>query len=83
LAEAQKEAGNIIKNAEDKIISMIDEHEITKGAHGKAEEVIVNAQNNAKEIRLGTLQYADQVLEALENRINKLLEEIIRRQKRT
>jgi len=30
LLEAQKEANNIIKDAENKIASLIDEHEITK-----------------------------------------------------
>ena len=30
LAEAQKEADDVVKEAENRIISMIDEHEITK-----------------------------------------------------
>ena len=33
LVEAQKEADDIVKEAENRIISMIDEHEITKKAY--------------------------------------------------
>ena len=33
LAEAQKEADGIVKEAENRIISMIDEHEITRKAY--------------------------------------------------
>ena len=55
LADAQKQADLIIKNAEQKIISMIDEHEITKRATEQANEIVMKAQKNARDIRLGTL----------------------------
>lgn len=44
LLEAQKEANNIIKDAENKIASLIDEHEITKKAYEQSNEIISNAQ---------------------------------------
>ena len=62
LLEAQKEATTIIKSAEDKIISMINENEITKKANEAAEEIIKNANNRAKEIRNATKQYIDDAL---------------------
>ena len=74
LLEAQKEANNLIKNTEEKIISMIDEHEISQKAYEQANEIISNAQNNAREIRLGTKEYADEVLENLENVIIRSLD---------
>ena len=40
LVEAQNEADEIIKEAENRIISMIDEHEITKKAYEKKVEII-------------------------------------------
>jgi len=46
--EAQKEANNIIKDAENKIASLIDEHEITKKAYEQSNEIISNAQKNAR-----------------------------------
>lgn len=62
LLEAQKEATTIIKSAEDKIISMINENEITKKANEAAEEIIKNANNRAREIRNATKQYIDDAL---------------------
>lgn len=62
LLEAQKEANNIIKDAESQIAALVDEHEITKKAYEQANEIITTAQKNAKEIRLGTREYADGVL---------------------
>lgn len=62
LLEAQKEATSIIKSAEDKIISMINENEITKKANEAAEEIVRNANNRAKEIRNATKQYIDDAL---------------------
>lgn len=76
LMEAQKEASAIIKNAEEQIVVMIDEHEITKKAYEQAKEIISAAQNNARELRLGTKQYADDVMASLEERLEKVLETI-------
>lgn len=76
LLEAQKEANGIVKGAEGKIISLIDEHEITKKAYEQANEIISNAQKNAREIRLGTKEYADEILERLESIIQQTMEVI-------
>ena len=40
LVEAQKEADGIVKEAENRIISMIDEHEITRKAYEQKKEII-------------------------------------------
>ena len=66
LLDAQKEANNIIKDAENKIASLVDEHEITKQAYEQANEIVASAQKNAREIRLGTREYADNVLNKVE-----------------
>lgn len=66
LLDAQKEANNIIKDAENKIASLVDEHEITKQAYEQATEIVASAQKNAREIRLGTREYADNVLNKVE-----------------
>lgn len=73
LLEAQKEANNIIKDAENQIASLVDEHEITKKAYDQSNEIISNAQKNAREIRLGTREYADSVL----NKVEEILEETL------
>lgn len=76
LLEAQKEANNIIKDAEGKIMSLVDEHEITKKAYEQANEIIANAQKNAREIRLGTREYADSILNKVEDILKETIEVI-------
>ena len=76
LLEAQKESSSMIKNAEEQIISMIDEHEITKKAYEQANEIITNAQNNARELRLGAMQYANDVMSKLEGGVVGVLDTI-------
>ena len=76
LADAQKQADIIIKNAEQKIISMIDEHEVTKRANEHANEIIVEAQKNAREIRLGTLEYSDSMLSKLDEQLKVMSDAI-------
>lgn len=76
LMEAQKEANTILKEAEGKIASLVDEHEITKKAYEQANEIISNSQKNAREIRLGTRDYADSVLNQVEEILKDTLDVI-------
>jgi vacuolar-type H+-ATPase subunit H len=76
LLEAQKEANNLVKEAENKIILMIDEHEITKKAYDQANEIIANAQKTAREIRLGTKEYADNILVKVEETLKQTIDVI-------
>lgn len=76
LAEAQQEAENIIKNAESRIAALVDENEITKKAYEQAEVIISNAKKNAREIRLGTREYADGVLSKVEEILEETLDVI-------
>lgn len=76
LAEAQQEADNIIKNAESRIAAMVDEHEISRKAYEQAEVIINNAKKNAREIRLGTREYADNILSKVEEILQDTLEVI-------
>ena len=62
LVEAQKEADGIVKEAENRIISMIDEHEITRKAYEQKNKIIENANDMAREISNGTKAYADNIL---------------------
>ena len=66
LVEAQKEADGIIKEAENRIISMIDDHEITRKAYEKKVEIIETANEMSREIKTGTEEYADGVLAGIE-----------------
>ena len=71
LLEAQKEAEMIIKEAENRIVSMVDENEITRKAYDQANETIINAQKTAREIKQGSLEYADEVLAKMEDNLKE------------
>jgi cell division septum initiation protein DivIVA len=73
LAEAQQEADDIIKSADSRIAALVDEHEICRKAYEQAEVIISNAKKNAREIRLGTREYADNVL----NKVEEILEDTL------
>ena len=74
IAEAQKDAEDIVKEAENRIISMIDEHEITKKAYAKKNEIIAEANEMYREYNKDAVNYADNILGNMENNIEQLRE---------
>ena len=66
------EADGIVKEAENRIIAMIDEHEITKKAYAQKAEIIETANEMSREINKGTKEYADNILANLESAINSV-----------
>ena len=76
IAEAHQDADNIVKEAENRIISMIDEHEITKKAYDKKSEIIAGANEMYREVKEETARYADEILANVENDIIKLSETV-------
>ena len=73
LAESQKEADEIVKDAENRIIAMIDEHEITRKPYDQKTEIIETANEMSREISKGTKEYADNLLANTENVLNDTL----------
>lgn len=76
ITEAQKDAEDIVKEAENRIISMIDEHEITKQANEKKKEIIATANDMYREYENNANMYADGVLKDVEETMVKLCEVI-------
>lgn len=76
ISDAEQEAENMIKDAENKIVTLVDEHVITKQALAQKEEIIENANKVSKEISLGTRDYADAMLEKVEDVLRETLEVI-------
>ena len=76
LVDAQKEANQLIKEAENRIIAMIDEHEITKKAYEQKTEIIDSANAFSKDLIEGTKKYADEILAELEANLQEKLEVI-------
>ena len=81
LLEAQKEASDIVKEAETRIISMIDEHEITRKACEQKEAIIESANSMAQEISQGTKEYADEILARIEDVLHANLDIIQKNRK--
>lgn len=76
LIEAQKEADDIVKEAENRIIAMIDEHEITRKAYEQKAEIIETANEMSREISKGTKDYADNLLQNIEIALEDALKTI-------
>jgi vacuolar-type H+-ATPase subunit H len=76
LEEAEGQASEILRNAETRITALVDEHEITRKAVEQAGVIIGNAKKNSREIRLGTREYADGVLDKVESILSETLEVI-------
>lgn len=74
IEDAEKEAEGLIKDAERKIITLVDEHVITKQALAQKEEIIENANKVSKEISVGTRDYADAILEKVEEVLKETLD---------
>ena len=72
ISEAQKDADDIVQEAENRIISMIDEHEITKIAYDKKTEIIADSNEMYREITQGTATYVDGILANIENNMLEL-----------
>ncbi len=73
IAEARKEAENIIREAETRMASMINEHEITQQARQQAAMTLDAAGNSARQIRAGALEYAKKRLNDLEEQLTAML----------
>lgn len=74
ISDAEMEAEKMIKEAQAKIVTLVDEHVITKQALEQKEEIIENANKVSKEISVGTRDYADAILEKVEEILKETLD---------
>lgn len=76
ISEAESKAEAMQKNAEERILQLIDEHEITKQAYEKANELVTNAQREARAEREECSKYANDILGDVERRLEKLIDKV-------
>ncbi|MDD4689831.1 MAG: ATPase [Eubacteriales bacterium] len=76
LSEAQREAAQTIKEAEEKVISMIDDHEITKKSYEKANELEALSKKRSRELKDATNSYIEGKLSEVEKMVENTLDEI-------
>lgn len=85
LADAQAKADSIIAQAQIKTDELINEHQIMQRAYAQANEVVMlatkqaqdildTATNDANNIRMGAMQYTDDMLKNLENAIARSMD---------
>ncbi|GKU24792.1 ATPase [Clostridium folliculivorans] len=77
LGEAQKEYESVKKQTMDLLKKQVENHDIVKEANIRAQEVIASAQREAKAIRIGARDYADEILSQLEKEIEVKTNEIL------
>lgn len=81
IAEARKEAESIMREAESRMTAMIDEHEITQQARQQAEVTLENANQAARQIRNGAMEYAKKRLNDIEEQLTQMLVTVQRNKK--
>ena len=81
IAEARKEAENIMREAESRMARMVDEHEITQQARTQAAQTVEAANQTSRQIRGGALDYARKRLTEVEEELTEMLVMIQRNKK--
>lgn len=74
--DARKEAEEIIKAANDQLVAMVDDSEITKKATQAAAEIMESANAEANAAKESSYQYADYLLENVENVVVKTIRDL-------
>ena len=72
LDEAEERADAIRKSAEETQERLVDEHEITRQAYEKAEAIRDMSERDAREIKMDTDRYVDEILADAEHRLDLL-----------
>ena len=76
LADAQNEAHIIIEEAHERLQELIDQHEVTRQAKEQAQVIRENANRDAREIRLGAMEYAEDVFKDVEQKLKSVLDNV-------
>ena len=76
LVDAQKEANEMLKEAEVRLGRLVEEHAVTKKAYEQASEIMEASKKSAKEMRLGAIEYADDVMGVAEQRLREMQDTI-------
>lgn len=76
LAEANREAENIIRSAEERKKVMLNQNEIVREAQAKAKELESNAKQKSSEIRKAANVYVDSIMKRTEESLSAQLGEV-------
>ena len=71
IARARSESEGITTAANVQAKHLVSQEEVYKSAQIKASEIVANAQNAAKELRMATVDYCDNVLKKTEDTLKR------------
>ncbi len=75
--DAQAEAEKIISEAKQKAEEIVEENSITQAAYKKAENIIADAEYDAKELRNGAVRYSQDILKKVAKDMKGLTEKVL------
>jgi len=78
LGEAKKEYDSVKKETVEMMRQNIENHDIVKEAKIRAQEIVASAQRDAKAIRLGSRDYANEMLSELDREVELKKAELIK-----
>jgi vacuolar-type H+-ATPase subunit H len=76
LAQAQTEAGLVLEEAQETLQEMVNQHEITKYAQDQAQYIMESVRKDAREVYLGSIEYANERMKEVELRLKGTLDVI-------
>lgn len=76
LAEAETKSEEMLKNAEDKMVQMVDENEITRQAYEQASVIESETRNSIAQMKGDFDQYVNDMLNGLENQLEALMKKV-------
>lgn len=76
LDEAEERADAIRKSAEETQEKLVDEHEITRQAYEKADAIRDMSEREARDLKMDTDRYVDDILADVEHRLDLLLRKV-------
>ena len=82
LAEAKQEAERVVTEAQERADRLASETEVVRLAERNAQQIMEDAREREREIRLGAEDYADEVLGNLEINLDKFLAAVRRGRER-
>jgi len=82
LVEAKQEAERVVAEAQEKAEQLASEQEVSRLAEKNAQQIVDDARDREREIRLGAEDYADEVLGNLEVNLEKFLAAVRRGRER-
>ncbi|MBE7044137.1 MAG: ATPase [Ruminococcaceae bacterium] len=76
LTEAESKAEGMIKSAEEEMVRMIDESEITRQAYEQANAMVNDAEARTAEMKSEFDQYVNDIMSDVERRLDMLLKKV-------